>query len=154
MRAALLAIATVIGVTGCGTEGAVLELELELPASGACGADHAAVRAVFERDLGGDGACPAEEWAAGDCIADIALGDARTTSRISVVATENDVDQPLCVRVLFGAAGCAVGGMPPGTATLRVHPAFRDAGYTELSVAIADACTREDLGVLAAMPIP
>jgi hypothetical protein len=152
MRGALFLVA--LGLAACGTEGAVLELEIVLPPAGACGADRATVRAAFERDIGGDGACPADEWASGDCTANLPLGDAASTTRISIVATEDDVAEPLCVRVTFGDAGCAVGALPPGTTNLRVSPAFRDAGYTELTVAIDDACAPQDLGVLSATPIP
>ena len=152
MKQALLL--TTLAMTACGTEGAVLELELVLPPAGACGADRAAVRAAFERDVGGDGSCPADAWASGDCLADLALAATPTTTRVSVVATEDDVDQPLCVRITFDDAGCAIDALPPGTTTVRVDPAFRDAAYTELSIPIPDACTTHDLGVLAATPIP
>jgi hypothetical protein len=155
-RGALAAIASI--VLGCGTEGAVLELELRLPPTGTeCGADRAGVQAVFERDVAGAGDCPfATDWAAGDAITGLALESTASTARISIVAGEGVVAQALCVKICFDAIDAChqVGYTPRGAATLRVEPAFLEERYTELAVTIADACATQALGTHPAVPIP
>lgn len=143
-------------LVGCGADGGVLELALDLPAAGStCGADRAAVRVVFESDVAGGGACPfTADWAAGDCLSDLPLSTERTTERVSIVASDEELGEPLCVRVAFGEGGCLVGAAPAGTANLRVERAFAEGRYTEVAIAIADPCANEDFGTREAMVIP
>jgi hypothetical protein len=82
----------------------------------------------------------------------ITLGEDPQTVPISIVAEEEDVSQPVCLRVRFcaGPRCDEVIDAEAPEATAHIEPAFAADRYTRATVEIPSACTDSPLGRIAA----
>jgi hypothetical protein len=139
----------------CGDGGSILEVELALPASDeACVAlIHARVQALFERESGVPDDCGfGTAWSNVAMHDGIVLGEDPQAVPISIVAGDEDVSQPVCLRVRFCAGPRCdelVDAEAP-EATARIEPAFAADRYTRATIEVPTSCTSSPLGTIAA----
>ncbi|MCB9597073.1 MAG: hypothetical protein H6719_30395 [Sandaracinaceae bacterium] len=140
-------------LAGCG-DAAILELTLELPAASArC---DSAIARVDARFLAADEtACPVAtgEWR-GDAL-DVAVGDTPSTLIVDVVADDDEVELPLCLRL----RPCDGPGCPrhdplvdPSLVAELARP-FHRGQRTRWTLTVRDLCFPDDRGVIDACAI-